>query len=77
MTAALTRSYENTVQFLVGHRTAAVSMKQTQLRRQIIPARQTRFTCFQNILFTVDQSINQKRIRVTKVTNVTARLQVW
>jgi len=40
MTAALTCSYEKTVQFRVGHRTAAVSVKQTQLRRQIIPARQ-------------------------------------
>jgi len=29
MMAALTRSYEKTVQFWVGHRTAAVSMKQT------------------------------------------------
>jgi len=28
MTAALTRSYEKTVQFWVGHRTAAVSIKQ-------------------------------------------------
>jgi len=31
MTAALTRSYEKTVQFWVGHRTAAVSMKQTSV----------------------------------------------
>ena len=31
MTAALTRSYEKTVQFRVGHRTAAVSMKQTSV----------------------------------------------
>ena len=29
MTAALTRNYEKTVQFWVGHRTAAVSTKQT------------------------------------------------
>ena len=31
MTAALTRSYEKTVQFRVGHRTAAMSMKQTSV----------------------------------------------
>ena len=31
MTAALTRSYERTVQFWVGRRTAAVSMKQTSV----------------------------------------------
>jgi len=31
MTAALTRSYERTVQYWVGRRTAAVSMKQTSV----------------------------------------------
>ena len=40
MTTALTRSYEKTVQLWVGHRTAAVSIKQVSVAaRQTIPAR--------------------------------------
>ena len=38
MTAAFTRSYEKTVQFWVGHRTAAVSMKQTSVAAADYPS---------------------------------------